>query len=602
MKDLFYYIRKMHHVAGIKLYLNMFMTLVISLLDGIGIYLIVPLLSIIGVFQMDLDGIPLVSTLFRFVDSWSIDLNLPIVLAIYVMILGGQALLQRSQSVMNAKILQEFVRSLRMNTYEGLMQAKWEFFLRKRKSDFNHIMTNELGRVSFGTSLFLQMVTAMIFTIIQLGLAFLLSPVLTVVVLGIGILLALFSRRFIKKAEHIGDETSNLSQHYFAGISDHFNAIKDIKSNKLEHSHIIWFKRLSQRLESNVIQFAKLNSLSQFFYRISSILFIVGLVYLALEVIHTPAEQLILVVLIFSRLWPRFILLQNSMEQLVSNIPAFKSLRKLQLEYECDRELTEGIASIEGIQPIHMKEGITCDQVDYRYDLSESVYALRDINVHIPANRMTAIVGKSGAGKSTLIDMLMGLIHPESGQVTIDGITLRDDQQLLSLRSSIGYVAQDPFLFNETIRDNLKLVAPYADDSELWNALKFSASDEFVKKLPQGLDTIIGDRGVRLSGGERQRIVLARAILKRPTILVLDEATSALDSENERLIQAALELLKGSMTIIVIAHRLSTIRNADQVIVMEQGEVIQQGGYHQLSQEVKGTFRQLLDYQTGVNG
>lgn len=146
----------------------------------------------------------------------------------------------------------------------------------------------------------------------------------------------------------------------------------------------------------------------------------------------------------------------------------------------------------------------------------------------------------------------------------------------------------------------MKLVDPNADDAELWKSLEFSASDEFVRKLPQGLDTVIGDRGIRLSGGERQRIVLARAILKRPSILVLDEATSALDSENERMIQEALELLKGSMTIVVIAHRLSTIRNADHVIVMDHGEVIQQGGYQQLSQESKGTFRQLLNYQTGA--
>ncbi|MNP23610.1 Heterocyst differentiation ATP-binding protein HepA [compost metagenome] len=245
-------------------------------------------------------------------------------------------------------------------------------------------------------------------------------------------------------------------------------------------------------------------------------------------------------------------------------------------------------------------EGIECRRVCYRYDSGESAYALRDINVRIPANRMTAIVGKSGAGKSTLIDMLMGLIQPEKGEVLLDGAVLSEARQLESLRSSIGYVAQDPFLFNASIRDNLKLVAPQAEDEELWEALRFSASESFVRKLPQGLDTVIGDRGIRLSGGERQRIVLARTILKRPSILVLDEATSALDSENEQLVQKALEGLKGKMMIIVIAHRLSTIRNADQVIVMDQGEVIQQGGYQQLSQETKGKFRQLLNYQSGT--
>jgi ATP-binding cassette subfamily C protein len=461
-------------------------------------------------------------------------------------------------------------------------------------------MVNELGRVSYGTSLFLQMVTAIIFTVIQIGLAFWLSPLLTAVVLISGGILALFSRKFIKKAGHIGDKTSELSQSYFAGISDHFNGIKDIKSNRLERSHISWFNNMSKELESNVNQLIRVNSLSQFIYRISSITLIAGFVYLALEVFHTPAEQLILVVLIFSRLWPRFIGVQSNIEQLATNLPAFKAMRKLQQEYEQEKELNLSGSSDRGKQ-FQLQDGIECRQVNYRYDPKEPVFALRDINVYIPANRMTAIVGMSGAGKSTLVDMLMGLIQPERGQVLIDGVTLRDEKQLLSLRSAIGYVAQDPFLFNASIRDNLKLVDPYAEDTELWNALKFSVSDEFVRMLPQGLDTVIGDRGIRLSGGERQRIVLARAILKRPSILVLDEATSALDSENERLIQEALDRLKGSMTIIVIAHRLSTIRNADQVIVIEQGEVIQQGGYKQLSQEAKGKFRQLLNYQTGVN-
>ncbi|AJS59959.1 ABC transporter ATP-binding protein [Paenibacillus sp. IHBB 10380] len=599
MKDLFYFIRKMHHVAGIRLYINMSLTLLISLLDGIGIYLIVPLLSIIGVFQMNMDGIPLISSLLALIESWSFELNLPIVLAVYVVIVGGQALLQRSQTLLNSRILQGFIRTLRIETYRGLLQAKWEFYLRKRKSDFNHIMSNELGRVNYGTSLFLQMISSVIFTIIQIGLALWLSPLLTLVVLVSGGLLALYSRKFIKKSKLIGEQTTELSKHYFAGISDHFNGIKDIKSNRLEQSHIYWFQNLSEKMENNFIQLGRVNSLSQLIYRLSAVVLVAGFVYLALEVIHTPAEQLIIVVLIFSRLWPRFIGIQSNTEQLVSNFPAFQAMRKLQMEYEADREIGE-IASMSEPARLNMQDGIEFRDVNYRYDSNTLVFALSDINIHIPANRMTAIVGKSGAGKSTLIDMLMGLIHPENGQVMIDGVSLRDELQLLSLRSSIGYVAQDPFLFNESIRDNLKLVDPFANDAELWKALKFSASEEFVRKLPQGLDTVIGDRGIRLSGGERQRIVLARAILKRPAILVLDEATSALDSENERLIQESLELLKGSMTIIVIAHRLSTIRNADQVIVMEQGEVIQQGGYQQLSQESKGTFRQLLNYQRGA--
>lgn len=599
MKDLFYYIQKLHRVAGVKLYLNMFMTLIISLLDSIGLYLIVPLLGIIGIFEANMDGVPLMSQLLELFSSWSIELNLPLVLALYVVLLGGQALLQRTQSLSNSNIIQQFIRTLRVETYNGLLQAKWEFFLRKRRSDFHHVMSNELGRVNQGTFLFLQMISSFLFTLIQIGFALWLSPVLTAVVLVSGGLLALFGRRFIKKSKHIGEQTTELSKFYFAGISEHFNGIKDIKSNSLEQSHMNWFEHLSRKMESNFIQFGKVNSMSQLMYRLSSVLLIAGFVYLALEVLKTPGEQLIVIVLIFSRLWPRFIGIQSNLEQLVTNLPAFQAMRRLQMAYEHDQEIKQATAaSRAGF--VQMKDGIQCREVHYRYHSEEPVYALRHIQVHIPANRMTAIVGKSGAGKSTLIDMLMGLIQPESGEVLIDGVSLRDEQQRLSLRHSIGYVSQDPFLFNESIRDNLKLVAPSASDEELWEALSFSASDRFVSKLPQGLDTVIGDRGIRLSGGERQRIVLARAILKRPTILVLDEATSALDGEHERLIQDALERLKGNMTVIVIAHRLSTIRHADQVIVMEQGQVIQQGGYQELSQQAEGTFRQLLQYQTAA--
>jgi ATP-binding cassette subfamily C protein len=239
--------------------------------------------------------------------------------------------------------------------------------------------------------------------------------------------------------------------------------------------------------------------------------------------------------------------------------------------------------------------------VSYRYDPNKQEFALVDVNIRVPANSMTAIVGRSGAGKSTLIDLLIGLVRPESGEVLYDGVPLTA-RNTLAHRRMVSYVPQDPFLFHSSIRDNLKLVDPNAIDERLWEALRFAAAEDFVRQLPDGLDTIIGDRGIRLSGGERQRLVLARAILRKPSILVLDEATSALDNENEAKIQAALERLKGSMTIIVIAHRLSTIRNADQVIVIEQGRVVQQGAYHQLSSETRGTFSRLLSYQeAGLN-
>lgn len=304
--------------------------------------------------------------------------------------------------------------------------------------------------------------------------------------------------------------------------------------------------------------------------------------------------QLMLIMVIFSRLWPRFTSIQSNLEQIGSTLPSFKALLDLQNECREARELYN--SDYKNIKSIEIKNGLDCRNVYFRYNQNESTYALKNINVHIPSNRMTAIVGRSGAGKSTLIDLLMGLNQPDSGEVRIDDIPLTSDH-LLSLRKSISYIPQDPFLFNATIRENLMIIDPNASDESIWESLEFAAADDFVSKLPQGLDTLIGDRGVRLSGGERQRLVLARAILRKPSILVLDEATSALDTENEAKIQAAIERLKGTMTIIVIAHRLSTIRNADQVLVMDQGEIIQVGEYNQLASEKRGMFSNLLGIQ-----
>ena len=299
--------------------------------------------------------------------------------------------------------------------------------------------------------------------------------------------------------------------------------------------------------------------------------------------LQAQQEQLLLIILIFSRLWPTFTGIQGNLENISATIPAFQTILKVEEESARAKELSDYSTD----HSILLKQGIECRNVFFKYNKEETGYTLKNIHLSIPANKMTAIVGPSGAGKSTLIDILMSLMTPDKGELLRDGKSVSKDA-IFSLRQSISYVSQDPFLFNESIKMNLQMVDPNATEEQLWEALEFSAAADFVRKLPQGLDTLIGDRGIRLSGGERQRLVLARAILRKPSILILDEATSALDTENEAKIQRAIERLKGTMTIIVIAHRLSTIHKADQVIVMDQGEIIQVGDYNQLAKEKEG--------------
>ncbi len=195
---------------------------------------------------------------------------------------------------------------------------------------------------------------------------------------------------------------------------------------------------------------------------------------------------------------------------------------------------------------------------------------MKNLSFTILAGSTAALVGASGSGKSTVADLLTGMLIPQKGQVLIDGVPLNSINVHL-WRRSIGYVPQDAFLFNASIRDNMLWAYPEAKTEDIWKALHLAAVGDFVAKLPEGLDTVVGDRGVRLSGGERQRIVLARALIKKPSFLILDEATSALDRENEKRIQKAIENLRGQLSILIIAHRFSTIRQADQMIVLDQG-------------------------------
>jgi subfamily B ATP-binding cassette protein MsbA len=226
-----------------------------------------------------------------------------------------------------------------------------------------------------------------------------------------------------------------------------------------------------------------------------------------------------------------------------------------------------------------VRAAITFEQVHFEYESSRPV--LQDINVRVPAGSVIALVGPSGAGKSTLVDLVARFYDPTRGRVVIDDVDLKNFQ-IQTLRSGLGVVSQDTILFHDTVRNNIAYGLGAVAAADIERAARAANAHEFIQALPDGYDTVLGERATRLSGGQRQRIAIARAILRDPPILILDEATSALDSESERLVQDAMEHLLAGRTVFVIAHRLSTIRHADQILVLQSGRIVQSGRHEEL--------------------
>ena len=236
---------------------------------------------------------------------------------------------------------------------------------------------------------------------------------------------------------------------------------------------------------------------------------------------------------------------------------------------------------------------LTLENISFKY---ENEYVLKNFQATVKKGKTVALVGQSGSGKSTIANLVTRFYDIAEGEIKIDGINIKDMSQN-SLRGLMGLVTQDSILFNDTIKENLKIGKPNATDEELIDSLKIANAYEFVKELPKGLDTNIGDSGGKLSGGQKQRISIARAVLKNPPIMILDEATSALDTESEQLVQKALENMMKNRTSIVIAHRLSTIKNADTIIVMHQGEIVEQGRHDELIAN-EGVYKKLVNMQS----
>lgn len=544
--------------------------------EGSGLLVLLPVLQALGQ-----DGVATLAL------PAGLSLSLPLAgwLGLFVLFMSGRALLVWLRDIHTAALRIGFIGHLRNTFHAALAAAEWRFLVAAPQAELFRLLTMATQDISYGTYLLLQLLVNMAMASASLVIAFYLAPVLTFAALGVGLVLWGLQRRFLRRAHELGVHFTEQDRDFFAGASEFFGGLKLIKSAGAEALQQSRFETATAAQSATQNAFFQSQSGSRALHGLSSVLLAAFLLYVSVQWLHLPQAELLLVLLVLARLMPVASQLHYELQEMLHMLPTFVA------QQDWLQRCRDSAEAASAAEPLPLSQGIALAGVTYRHrqDLAP---ALDNVSVQVPARQTTALVGSSGAGKTTLADVVLGLLLPDSGAVLVDGVPLLPAQRT-AWRQAAAYVPQEAFLFPGSVRDNLQWANPATSEAAMWQALQQAAAADFVRALPQGLDTLVGERGMRLSGGERQRLALARALLRRPQLLVLDEATSHLDSENERLIQQALETLHGELTIIVIAHRLSTIRHADQIVVLESGRVVETGDWDALVAR-SGRFNELL--------
>lgn len=553
-----------------------FLMFLASLTDGIGLLMLVPLLETLGGSNSQN---PFIEYLLTGITALGLAPTMIGLLSAFLLLVALRCLIQYAREQVAATLHHQLVDQLRLKCFSALLGVEWRWLASTRQSDHANLLLGDVSRVGTGLNFGLSLLVSLLTIIAYLVAAFALSSRMTIVALLSGAVVFWLLSGQRSRAFTLGYGQTRASRALYGNVQESLSGIKLAKILGNEQRHLDFFTHITGSLRQQQLAFGASTSLSKALFQLAGSMLLASYLYVGMSIWHTPLPELLTLVLIFSRLIPLFMAGQQQFHHWLHAMPALQETELLLAE--C-RQSAEPMQS-DGVEAWPVTTAITLNQVCVNYSEREQPI-LDNLSLCFPARTTTAIMGASGSGKSTLADILMGLLTPDKGELVVDGKKIVGSARH-SWRQHVAYVPQEVFLFHDSIRHNLLWGHPDATDNDLRAALQQAAA-EFVFKLPQGLDTIVGDGGIRLSGGERQRLALARALLKLPSLLILDEATSALDYNNEARIRNAIEQLHGDLTVIIIGHRLPTLEHADQVIVLNEGKLAAQGNW----QEAKHYF------------
>lgn len=491
-----------------------------------------------------------------------------------------------------ARIGQSAVLSLRQDLYKHLLAQSATFFERHRTNYLVSRLVSSAAAIETAVTSTIRDMLRESFTLIAfLAASFYYSWRLTLGSLAIAPIIAVLTAKFGKALRNLARESFEGSKHLTDTAQEALANQAIVKAYRAEHREEARFAKVARTIVRANLRSASIAGASPPTIEMIGMIFVVLLLYFGQREIisgRMNTSQFVTFLFFLFRSYDpmrKLSRLQNSMEQALA---AAHHVWEVMDEHAAIKELPDA----HNLEPLQTQ--IELANVSFGY-ANETRSVLREVSLTIPAGAMVALVGESGGGKSTLTKLLPRFHDPVSGAVLWDGTDLRE-ATLSSLRSHIALVTQETVLFNDTVRHNIAYGKPEATDQEVEEAARIAFAHDFILEMPEGYETLVGERGIFLSGGQRQRLAIARAILVNAPVLILDEATSALDAESERLVQKAIGNLIRNRTTIVIAHRLSTIRRADMIVVMESGRIIETGTHSELLAS-GGQYRKLYELQ-----
>jgi ATP-binding cassette subfamily C protein len=543
-----------------------------ALVESVGLVLLIPFFSVIIDSQSAGSWVRSISEwLFSLISAESRIARLSLLVALFTVLMIARAVIITVRDVTIAQLKIGFVQEIRSRITRGLAGAQWDMVSRLRQSRITHLMSADVEQLKTVTDIVLRDGVAAVMLVSQIALAFLLAPGLTalglsVVLLGVTTLLPA-----LRRARQHGRFVTDANLSLIDDATQFLGALKLAISQNLQKSFIRQFQTTLNELGTQQVRYIREQTITGL--TVSTLSGVIGAIamLLGIAVFDISASVLLTLLLIVSRMTAPAIQLQLDAQNFARGLPAYETIRELEL----DLAAAEAPSATASAPAILLSNGrIVFSRVSFVHGGVESVPSgVRNLDLIIEPGSIVGVTGPSGAGKTTFADLLVGLYEPQSGQIRVGGIELRG-AAVAAWRNGGGYVSQDPFLFHDTIRRNFLWANPKAGEAALWDVLRMAGAEELVRDAPQGLNTVVGERGSLMSGGERQRLCLARAMLRRPRLLVLDEATSAIDIDSE---YAIFKRLLGTIprpTIVMIAHRPESLQHCSRVLQLEGGTLV----------------------------